>query len=89
MKFTKWCGEMVIRMIAAERRRARLRETVMRLEQLDARALHDIGLHSTEIRSMAGEIAGLADATRVHSTRSLAGMPMLARSHRPQKELAR
>jgi len=79
---------MVIRMVAAERRRARLRETVRRLEQLDERALRDLGLHPAEIRSLAGEIAGLADATRVHSARSLAAMPMLARSCTPEKEFA-
>lgn len=88
MKFTKWCSEAVLRMVAAERRRARIRETVMRLEQLDARALRDIGLHPSEIRSLAGEIAGLADVTRVQSARSLGGLPMASRLYPTRKELA-
>jgi len=88
MKFTKRWSEAVMRMVAAERRRARIRETVMRLEQLDARALHDIGLHPGEIRSLAGEIAGLADVTRVHSARSLESLPMASRSYPTQKEFA-
>jgi len=60
---------------------------VMRLEQLDARALRDIGLHPGEIRSLAGEIAGLADVTRVHSARSLESLPMASRLN-PWKEFA-
>lgn len=87
MKFTKWCSEAVLRMVAAERRRARIRETVMRLERLDTRALHDIGLHPSEIRSLAGEIAGLADVTRVQSAWSLGGPSMASRLHPTQKEL--
>ena len=88
MKFTKWCSEAVLRMVAAERRRTRIRETVLRLVRLDARALHDIGLHPSEIRSLAGEIAGLAEVTRVHSARSLGGMPMASRLYPTQKEFA-
>ena len=88
MKFTKWCSEAVMRMLASERRRARLHETIRQLERLDSRVLRDIGLHPGEIRSLASEIAGLADATRVHSTRSLAGRPTAALSHTTRKEFA-
>jgi uncharacterized protein YjiS (DUF1127 family) len=88
MKFTKWCSEAVMRMIAAERRRARLRDTVMRLQDLDARALRDIGLHPGEIRSLVGEIAGLADVTRVHAALSLGGPATVSRLNPTRKELS-
>ncbi len=87
MKFTRWCSEAVMRMVAAERRRARLRDTVMRLQDLDARALRDIGLHPGEIHSLAGEIAGLADVTRVHAARFPGGQAMASRLYPTRKEL--
>ena len=86
MKFTKWCSEAVLRMVAAERRRARIRETVMRLEQLDARALRDIGLHPARFdRWPARSPDGMSPAC---SPRGPWGLPMASRLYPTRKELA-
>ena len=50
------------------RRHARAAASVLR--QLDGRTLRDIGFHRSEIESVAAELAGLAEPTRAHSTRS-------------------
>ena len=53
---------------AQQRRDARA--TYLALRDLDARTLHDIGLHRSEILSVALELAGAFEATRVQSTRA-------------------
>lgn len=37
------------------------------LDELDDRTLHDLGLDRSEVSSLAAEISGRADATRVHA----------------------
>jgi uncharacterized protein YjiS (DUF1127 family) len=87
--FRKWCSDNLQRILEAERRRQRARETVSRLEALDSRTLRDLGLHPTEIRSVAGETAGLADVTRVRSALSIEGPPdPLVPNHPRMKEIA-
>ncbi len=49
------------------------RATYLALRGLDARTLHDIGLHRSEIMSVALELSGAFQATRVQSTRTSHG----------------
>ncbi len=56
---------------AQQRRDARA--TYLALRGLDARTLHDIGLHRSEIMSVALELSGAFQATRVQSTRTSHG----------------
>ena len=56
----------------AEWRRARDEQATFRaLRALDQRTLHDIGLDSSETRSVAAELAGGADRTRIHALMTL------------------
>ena len=55
------------------RQRRMARATYLALRGLDARTLHDIGLHRSEILSVALELGGAFQATRVHSTRAPRG----------------
>jgi uncharacterized protein YjiS (DUF1127 family) len=56
---------------AQQRRDARA--TYLALRELDARTLHDIGIHRSEILSVALELSGAFEATRVQSTRAPRG----------------
>ena len=53
---------------AQQRRDARA--TYLALRGLDARTLHDIGLHRSEIMSVALELSGAFETTRVQATRA-------------------
>ena len=46
------------------------RVTVQALGELDERLLHDIGLHHSELLSVAAEIHGLAERERQHALRA-------------------
>jgi uncharacterized protein YjiS (DUF1127 family) len=52
------------------------RATYRALRQLDARTLHDLGLDRSEMRSVAAEIAGEADRTRVQALRTLRALSL-------------
>jgi len=47
------------------------RATYRALRQLDVRTLHDLGLDRSEMRSVAAEIAGESDRTRIQALRTL------------------
>jgi uncharacterized protein YjiS (DUF1127 family) len=59
------------RAISAWRRQRDERATYRALHALDRRTLHDIGLDSSEARSVAAELAGGADRTRVQALMTL------------------
>ena len=61
----QWCQDLVKRLVEAERDRQRMSETVRQLQALDGRALRDLGIDPSEIRSAAAEAAGAVDATRL------------------------
>ena len=58
---------------AGTEQRREARATYLALRDLDARTLHDIGLHRSEILSVALELGGAFEATRVQSTRAPRG----------------
>jgi uncharacterized protein YjiS (DUF1127 family) len=57
--------------LTAWRRHRAARATEVALHELDDRALRDLGLDPSEIRSVASEVAGLADPTRAHAMHAL------------------
>ena len=61
----------VRRGLAAWRRARDERATYRALHALDSRTLHDIGLDLSEARSVAAELVGAADRTRVHALMTL------------------
>lgn len=64
------CRDFVRRLAARVAQCRAARRTVVALRDLDARTLRDLGFHPSEIGSVAGEAAGLADATRVRVLRA-------------------
>jgi uncharacterized protein YjiS (DUF1127 family) len=59
------CRDFVARLAARCAQRRAARRTVVALSGLDSRTLRDLGFDPSEIGSVAGEAAGLAEATRV------------------------
>ena len=59
------------RVAADFRRRQRARATYLALRTLDARILHDLGLHRSELMSVASEVAGTVDFTRARLSRAI------------------
>ena len=55
---------------AHRRRQQRAADTSAALRMLDARTLHDLGLHCSEIDSVAAEVSGATHPTRLHSLAS-------------------
>jgi uncharacterized protein YjiS (DUF1127 family) len=64
-------GEAVARAAARWRAQRELRRTYDALSQLDERTLKDIGLGGHEAGSIAAEIAGRAERTRIRALRAL------------------
>jgi uncharacterized protein YjiS (DUF1127 family) len=52
------------------------RATYRALRELDVRTLHDLGLDRSEMRSVAAEIAGESDRTRVQALRTLRALSL-------------
>lgn len=63
----RWVSGAVRRYVDAWRWHRRARATYLALRDLDARTLRDLGLHRSEILSVAREVGGEVDATRVLS----------------------
>lgn len=60
------------RRVAADFQRwQRVRATYVALRELDARILHDLGFHRSELMSVAAEVAGNADFTRTRLSRAI------------------
>ncbi|MDH5285357.1 MAG: DUF1127 domain-containing protein [Betaproteobacteria bacterium] len=59
------CRDFVAGLAARHAQRRAARITITALNDLDSRTLRDLGFDPSEIGSVAGEAAGLADATRV------------------------
>jgi uncharacterized protein YjiS (DUF1127 family) len=68
-------GNWLRRIVARSRRRAQARATCRALSGLDAHALRDLGFDCSEITSVAAEIAGDADPTRVSTLQARQGLP--------------
>jgi uncharacterized protein YjiS (DUF1127 family) len=61
-----------LRRLAAQHRRRRLRRaTVLTLQSLDARTLHDLGFDRSEIPSAVSECLGEVDVTRARFVQTL------------------
>ncbi|MGH6624707.1 MAG: DUF1127 domain-containing protein [Burkholderiaceae bacterium] len=64
---SKWVVGMTRRLVDAWCRYQLARATYRALRGLDERTLHDIGFHRSEIFSVAAEIGGAVEATRIHA----------------------
>jgi uncharacterized protein YjiS (DUF1127 family) len=64
------------RVYASWSRARSARATYRALRELDTRTLHDLGLDRSEMRSMAAEIAGESDRTRVQALRTLRALSL-------------
>lgn len=64
-------GGLWRRMVAEWKRRQCAQATYVALRALDPRILHDLGFHRSELLSVAAEVAGVADSTRVPVRHSL------------------
>ncbi len=64
-------SEVVGRAYAAWRRRGHAHGTYLVLRELDDRTLRDLGFHRSELRSVAAELAGEANRTRVRVSDTL------------------
>jgi uncharacterized protein YjiS (DUF1127 family) len=56
--------------LAGWQRARQARATVQSLDALDERLLHDIGLHRSELLSVAAEVHGQAERERLHALRA-------------------
>lgn len=64
---SRWAAGVVRRNYDAWRRRRLARATYMALRDLDDRTLRDIGLDRSELRSIAAEVGGALEITRMHA----------------------
>jgi uncharacterized protein YjiS (DUF1127 family) len=62
-----WVSEVIRRIVDQTKRRQHARATYLALRELDARTLGDIGIHRSEILSVAAELGGQVEASRVQS----------------------
>lgn len=60
-------ARFVAELIEAWRRNRLCRATTRTLQSLDDRTLHDLGFHRSEIRGLAAEIGGEAEASHVRA----------------------
>lgn len=63
----RWVSGTVRRYVDAWRRHQQARATYLALRELDAHMLRDLGFQRSEILSIAAEVSGEIEATRVHS----------------------
>ena len=68
-------GNFLRRIVARSKRRQQAKATCRALRGLDAHALRDLGIDRSEILSVAAEIAGDADPTRVRALQARRGLP--------------
>jgi len=66
--------------LARHRQRRQARSTYDALRQLDDRTLRDLGLERSEIRSVAAEVAGEAERTRVRALLTSHSLPRARRA---------
>jgi uncharacterized protein YjiS (DUF1127 family) len=66
---------MARRMYVGWQRSRQAGATYVALHELDARTLRDLGFDRSEILSVAAEVAGNADSTRVRSVQARHGLP--------------
>ncbi|HVG04076.1 MAG TPA: DUF1127 domain-containing protein [Burkholderiaceae bacterium] len=69
-------ADWIKRLVAERKRRQHARATFAALRGLDGRVLRDLGLHRSELLSVAAEVGGYADATRARLA-----APGLSRRH--------
>ena len=67
-------GDMARRALESYRQRRRPREIQDAFDGLDDRTLHDLGFHRSEISSIAAEVTGEADCTRVRVMQTMYGL---------------
>jgi len=73
---SRWMAAAARRYVDAWRQRRLARATYMSLRGLDARTLRDVGLDRSEMGSVAAEIAGEADRTRMQALRTLRALSL-------------
>jgi uncharacterized protein YjiS (DUF1127 family) len=64
---SRWMAAVTRPYLDAWRQRRQARETYKALRELDTRTLHDIGLARSELRSIAAEVSGALEVTRMHA----------------------
>jgi len=71
---SQWVVKAARSLIVAWKRQQQARATYRALRGLDARTLRDIGFHRSEISSVAAEIGGAAEVTRIHAATTSRGL---------------
>lgn len=71
LRMVRAIGAAIRRMVAQAKRRRAARGAYLALRVLDAHALRDLGFHPSELASVAPELSGVAEATRVRMVQVL------------------